>query len=252
MKKCRVCGIEKTLDLMVKNANSCKECKNKTRRTGKLPYRWPKGILSSPKPFIKGHEPWNKGKKMSLELRKKLRQSHLGKKLSPEHIAKLSGRKPERRTNIKRWSVWNREWAIAVKERDKWTCQHCGLKDKEKLQAHHIVPWEKSIELRFDINNGITLCKSCHSKEDRRIGEFNIGSWSKGRKFTEEHKEKLRSAKIGYEPWNKGKKGLQVSPMKGKKGKSLTEDHKIANSKRTKGKKWIIDPITNKRKWILD
>lgn len=152
--------------------------------------------------------------------------------------------------NEDRWSKKARQWSVSVKERDLWKCQHCGSEDKDELQSHHIIPWEKSVELRFDINNGITLCKSCHSKEDRRIGDFHIGAWAKGKKFTDEHKEKLRLAKLGKDPWNKGKKGVQANAMKGKKGKPLTEAHKLANSKRTKGKKWIIDPDTRKRKWI--
>lgn len=149
-----------------------------------------------------------------------------------------------------RWDKKARMWAISVKERDKWKCKHCGLEDINELQAHHIVPWKKSVELRFDVNNGLTLCKSCHYREDRRIGDFHIGEWAKGKKFTQQHKEKLRAAKIGKDPWNKGKKGVQISAMKGKKGKPLTAEHKLANSLRTKGKKWIIDPDTNKRKWI--
>lgn len=149
-----------------------------------------------------------------------------------------------------RWDKKARDWAIAVKERDNWKCKHCGMTVKTELQAHHIIPWKKSVDLRFDINNGLTLCKSCHYAEDRKIGDFKIGDWAKGKKFTNEHKAKLSAAKIGYVPWNKDKKGLQVSAMKGKKGKSLTEEHKLANSLRTKGKKWIIDPETNKRKWI--
>lgn len=39
-------------------------------------------------------------------------------------------------------------------------CQICGI--KEKLVAHHIVPWECSITGRTDTNNGMCLCKDCH------------------------------------------------------------------------------------------
>ena len=37
-----------------------------------------------------------------------------------------------------------------------------GCKSKFKLQAHHIKKWSSAAILRYDIDNGITLCKSCH------------------------------------------------------------------------------------------
>lgn len=49
-------------------------------------------------------------------------------------------------------------WAKKVKKKGK--CEICG--SKEKLVAHHIVPWEYSIKGRTDINNGMCLCSNCH------------------------------------------------------------------------------------------
>lgn len=49
----------------------------------------------------------------------------------------------------------------AVRNRDgccKWPL--CG--SKRKLQVHHILTWAKFPLLRYDINNGITLCKKHH------------------------------------------------------------------------------------------
>jgi 5-methylcytosine-specific restriction endonuclease McrA len=48
-----------------------------------------------------------------------------------------------------------------VLKRDKRTCQMC-LKKKRKLQIHHIQRWADAIYLRFDPDNCITLCSSCH------------------------------------------------------------------------------------------
>ncbi len=62
-----------------------------------------------------------------------------------------------------------KNWRSSVYERDNYTCRHCQ-KDKCKLNAHHIVRWVDSIEMRFDINNGITLCIECHKKEHRVKG----------------------------------------------------------------------------------
>lgn len=56
------------------------------------------------------------------------------------------------------------EWATAVKTRDNFTCQGSGP-HKGRLQAHHIKDWENFPLLRYVIDNGLTLCLSCHGRE---------------------------------------------------------------------------------------
>lgn len=50
--------------------------------------------------------------------------------------------------------------------KDEPFCQMCGL--RKTLEAHHIVPWHKSAELRFERSNLVTLCRDCHY----RFGHF--------------------------------------------------------------------------------
>lgn len=52
-------------------------------------------------------------------------------------------------------------WSRKVLSRDEATCQECGAKDVE-LHAHHIKPFETYPELRWDVDNGLTLCFRCH------------------------------------------------------------------------------------------
>lgn len=58
-------------------------------------------------------------------------------------------------------------WRQIVFRRDRWTCQSCGVKTKD-LHAHHIKEFSSHPELRFDENNGITMCRSCHIELHRR------------------------------------------------------------------------------------
>lgn len=51
-------------------------------------------------------------------------------------------------------------WRAHVLARDGNRCQICG--SEEYLQAHHIIPVRNSTEHKFNVRNGITLCKECH------------------------------------------------------------------------------------------
>lgn len=52
------------------------------------------------------------------------------------------------------------EWKYKVIGRDNFICQNCGKNGN--ICAHHIRTFSKYPELRFDVNNGVTLCKMCH------------------------------------------------------------------------------------------
>ncbi|MDC0203922.1 very short patch repair endonuclease [Candidatus Nitrosopelagicus sp.] len=64
----------------------------------------------------------------------------------------------------------------------------------------------------------------------------------KGVKFSEEHKKKLSEAKLGHEPWHKGKTGVYSKDAlekmsKAKKGQKLSKEHIEKVSKALTGKK---------------
>lgn len=54
-------------------------------------------------------------------------------------------------------------WRNAVFVRDNFTCQCCGDDSGGNLESHHIENFSTNEELRFDIENGITLCNKCHN-----------------------------------------------------------------------------------------
>lgn len=64
-------------------------------------------------------------------------------------------------------------WKKQVHLRDNNKCRRCGL--DTILVAHHIIPYNRCPELRYDINNGITFCEQCHSQFHKKYGILDIG-----------------------------------------------------------------------------
>lgn len=92
--------------------------------------------------FSKNCEPWNKGKPY-YQIRGKNHPNWKG------GITKRS-----------LTTIEYKQWRIAVFKRDNYICIICGTNGY--LEADHIKRWADYPELRFDINNGRTLCKECH------------------------------------------------------------------------------------------
>ena len=59
-----------------------------------------------------------------------------------------------------------RYWRQLVFKRDNFTCVICKDSKGGNLEADHIKDFALFPDLRLDINNGRTLCKSCHKKTD--------------------------------------------------------------------------------------
>ena len=59
-----------------------------------------------------------------------------------------------------------RAWRSAVLARDGYACRSCGA--SEQLEAHHILRWADFPEARVMVDNGMTLCSSCHKAAHRR------------------------------------------------------------------------------------
>ena len=56
----------------------------------------------------------------------------------------------------------HREWSKTVKKRDGWKCKIANDDCSGKVVAHHILGWSSYPELRYEKNNGITLCQAHH------------------------------------------------------------------------------------------
>ena len=64
-----------------------------------------------------------------------------------------------------------KEWRTAVFERDNYKCTVCGT--TKEIQAHHIKRWRDYKSLRYDVSNGVTLCRKHHL-------EAHKGRWNNG------------------------------------------------------------------------
>ena len=52
-----------------------------------------------------------------------------------------------------------KEWSVLIRNRD-GKCMSCGT--KQHLHAHHIISKFYFPHLAYSLNNGTTLCRSCH------------------------------------------------------------------------------------------
>jgi len=115
----------------------------------------------------------NKGKSFCEEAKRK---SIIALKL---RVGKLHPRWIEDRSKLKRYtgseerrSPAYKFWRKEVFERDNYKCRICNKDCNGKIEAHHILSWSKHSELRYEVNNGITLCHFHHPfkvEEEKRL-----------------------------------------------------------------------------------
>ena len=70
-----------------------------------------------------------------------------------------------------------KRFRLEVLKRDSFTCKMCKARVKKtRLNVHHIMKWSSAASLRYDVDNGITLCRKCHDsikgKETHYISYF--------------------------------------------------------------------------------
>lgn len=101
----------------------------------------------------KGVPPWNKGKKYFV----------------------IKDRTLLKKDRNKAYDTQYKYWMLEVKKRDKWKCKISDCNCSGRLEAHHILNWRDHPELRYNINNGITLCRFHHPK--KRVEEKKLSPY---------------------------------------------------------------------------
>lgn len=140
-----------------------------------------------------GKVPGNKGMKYSKEVCERISAGKKGKSVpwSEERKKKFKARmtgenhplwvkdrtKLSRKTSgTERMAYFYSFWRKQVKDRDGHRCRINNGDCRGRLEVHHILPWRDFPELRYEVNNGITLCHAHHpyerAEEKRLIPTF--------------------------------------------------------------------------------
>jgi len=115
------------------------------------------------------------GTKHSIETRKKMSTAHPKGELSPYWIKDRSKLKRFNDAAKDRRSYAYSDWRKQVYKRDGFKCRINNENCCGKIQAHHILSFTSYPELRYSLNNGITLCLAHHPRkraEEKRLIPF--------------------------------------------------------------------------------
>ena len=176
IRKCLVCNKEFVVKAYKKNIKTkgkfcSKECCYKGRSP--LPQAFKKGEINGPKKNPKSQETIEKLRIAQRKVNRRGEASPLWK----------GGCKTERRKDMGSWEY--KEWRRLVFERDKFTCKFCN-DNKLYLHADHIKSYADYPELRYNVDNGETLCYRCHYKRtfpNIFFNEENALRWGTPKKY---------------------------------------------------------------------
>ena len=114
----------------------------------------------------------NRGRVRSLETKLKLSSAHTGRPKiwmqgdnHPKWIKDRTKLKTSGDSNKDRRSAAYGYWRQQVWIRDSFKCKIANSGCDGRLEAHHILSYTDYPELRYKINNGITLCQAHHPRK---------------------------------------------------------------------------------------
>lgn len=176
---CKICGIESLV--LKRNINkicgSCNRKQNKPNLGKYPPNRKNIDLLKLTELYNLNYSQKDIGEFFNVDrivIKNRIKELNLPKRNKKEFHRlkvkeKMSGDKnpswnggTEPENKKLRESTLYSDWRNAVFKRDNYTCINCN--SKNNLECDHINPWSIFPDLRFNVDNGRTLCHACHSK----------------------------------------------------------------------------------------
>jgi hypothetical protein len=146
-------------------------------RVGNGGYRPTADVIARISVTLKGRVFPHMHRSHSPETRAKMRAAKLGK-AAPHRAGPLSpfwkGGVTRQNIEIRAYAyqtIEYKRWRRAVLARDDHKCVLCG--SEKNLEVDHIQRWIDHPNLRFDINNGRTLCQPCHQRTPTYGGRYH-------------------------------------------------------------------------------
>lgn len=102
-------------------------------------------------------------------------ESKIGENSGENHYLWISDRTLLKDDHRDRGGQLHRDWSKNVKNRDGWKCKISNDSCSGRLEAHHILSWNDHPKLRYELNNGITLCHVHHPR--KRIDETKLSPY---------------------------------------------------------------------------
>ena len=158
---CASCEVEFYPLDQVKRVYCCKGCQSTSYKTGLEHHSWDKDksreyVCEECDMVFRPKSHGDNYKFCSIECR--------GKHYSGDNQWNWKGGITEENHKI-RTSTEYKLWRMSVLQRDMFSCVACGYRSKGKnsrdVVVDHIQPFSLFPELRFDMDNGRTLCRNC-------------------------------------------------------------------------------------------
>jgi len=69
-----------------------------------------------------------------------------------------------------------KRWAKSVKVAANFQCQLCGRRGVY-LESHHLWSWQTYVDKRYDLQNGIAICRTEHQQFHNIFGWGDVTPW---------------------------------------------------------------------------
>lgn len=125
----------------------------------------------------KGKDSPRKGAVLSPEQKSKISTAHrTWKERNPERVHwNFIGDRSLLAKHQERNDMAYKEWRKQVWLRDNFVCKIANPDCKGRIEAHHILSWTSYPKLRYEVNNGITLCHFHHPR--KRLDEAELSPY---------------------------------------------------------------------------